>query len=54
LASLDIYGVTARDPWVLAGAALLLGLVGLCACWVPTRRAMRVNPLNAIRFELQP
>jgi putative ABC transport system permease protein len=47
----QLYGVTARDPYTLAGVALLLTAVGICACWIPARRAMRINPLNAIRFE---
>ena len=46
-----LFGVTARDPltFVLVPAALLL--VSLAACWIPAHRAMRVNPVIAIRGE---
>ena len=46
-----LYAVSAHDPLTLAGVALLLTGVGICACWLPARRAMRINPLSAIRFE---
>ena len=39
------------DPATLAGAGLLFAAVALLACWVPTRRAARVNPLEALRCE---
>ena len=41
----------AADPATLAGAGLLFAAVALLACWVPTRRAARVNPLEALRCE---
>jgi len=47
----QLYGVTARDPVTLVAVAAALLFVGVCACWVPARRAMRINPLSAIRFE---
>jgi putative ABC transport system permease protein len=50
LASL-LYQVNPRDPELLAAAALLLAAVGLAASLVPARRAMRMDPLQALREE---
>lgn len=47
----QLFGVTAYDPVTFASVALLLISVGLAACWIPTRRAMRVNPMVALRCE---
>jgi predicted permease len=46
-----LYGISAHDPLTYASAITLMAIVAFVACWVPARRAIKVDPLTALRTE---
>jgi putative ABC transport system permease protein len=44
-----LFGVEPHDPTTFVGVAILMGAIGVAACWIPARRAARIDPAIAMR-----
>ena len=46
-----LYQVSAVDPLIILGVPLLLGIAALLGCHIPARRAAKIDPMEALRYE---
>jgi len=46
-----LFEIKPTDPATFAGVVILLALIALAACYIPTRRAMKLDPTVALRYE---
>jgi hypothetical protein len=47
----QLWNTSPHDPLTLVSGVVVIVVIGLCACWVPAMRAMRVEPIAALRHE---
>ena len=46
-----VYGIKPHDPLTAIGAAVLMAAVAALAAWIPARRAAKIDPMEALRYE---